>query len=178
LKPLFYENIQVVTPSGRKANLAGWLIPKVKNDAYNGMTCTIRDSTRSQELSMLLKMSLDNSPYAIGMTKQVESGVYATTYYTNKKMRQLFDQENLEPAEMTIQESLARCEKFIVNKKEWRKFLQKNFAKGTKGSMLIKHTNGKQYRWTSENLLDSAGKPWGRMAVVEQVGRGRRKEDS
>jgi len=177
LTPLFYENIRVVTPVGRKAFLSGWFIPKVKDGQYRGMTCTIRDTTKSQELSMLLKMSLDNSPYAIGMTRQVEPGVYANTYFTNKKMRQLFGQDDAEGTEMTIQESLATCEKFIVNKKEWRQFLQKNFMQNKKGSLIIKHKNGKQYRWTSENLLDSEGKPWGRMAVVKDVTPGRRKED-
>ena len=177
MKPFFYENIQVVTPSGRKVYMSGWLIPKVNDGQYNGMTCTIRDTTRSQKLSMLLKMSLDNSPYAIGMTKQVEPGVYANTYFTNKKMRQLFGQEDIEHNEITIQESLNRCEKFIINKKEWRDFLQENFTKGKKDFVKIKHTNGRQYRWTSENLLDNDGKPWGRMAVVKEVGRRRRKGD-
>jgi transcriptional regulator with XRE-family HTH domain len=180
LQPLFYENILVVTPAGRKAYLSGWLIPQVNesDNTYNGMTCTIRDTMRSQELGMLLKMSLDNSPYAIGIIKQKEQGIYGDTYFTNIKMRRLFGQEDTEPTELTIQESLDRCEKFIINKKEWRQFLQKNFSKGTKGSLVIKHTNGKQYRWTSENLLDNDGQPWGRMAVVKETGRRRRKEDT
>jgi len=179
-QPLFYENILVVNPAGRKAFLSGWLIPHVNESdgIYDGMTCTIRDTTKSQELGMLLKMSLDNSPYAIGIIKQEEQGIYADTYFTNIKMRQLFGQEDTEPAELTIQESLARCEKFIVNNIEWREFLQKNFNKGTKGSLVIKHKNGRQYRWTSENLLDNDGKSWGRMAMVKEIGRKRRKGDT
>jgi PAS domain S-box-containing protein len=178
LNPLFYENIKVVTPSERKAYLSGWMIPKLTKGKYNGMTCTIRDTTGSQELTMLLRMTLDNSPYAIGITKKkVESGSYGATYFTNKKMRQLFGQNETDYMNITIQESLDRCEKFIVNKKEWRKFLEKHFVKGTKGSLTITHTNGKEYKWTSENLLDNEGKPWGRMAVVKEVGQSRRKED-
>jgi hypothetical protein len=168
-----------VTPSDRKAYLSGWFIPQVDDadGTFLGMTCTIRDTTRSQEFSMLLKMSLDNSPYAIGMIKQEEKGIYADTYFTNIKMQKLFGQEGPEYADMTIKEALARCEKFIVNKKEWRTFLEKHFSKGTKGSLIIRHTNRRQYRWTSENLLDNDGKPWGRIAVVKEVGRQRRKED-
>jgi hypothetical protein len=177
LKPLFYENIKVITPDSRKAYQSGWLIPKVNEGQYNGMTCTIRDTTNSQELSMLLKISLDNSQYAIGITKQVEPGVYANTYFTNKKMRQLFAQEDTENTENSIQESLKRCEKFIVNNKEWREFLRENFKRGKNGSIIIKHTNGKQYRWSSESLVGADGKPWGRMATVKEVGKGRRKED-
>jgi hypothetical protein len=178
LKLLFYENIRVVTPIEREAYLSGWMIPKLANGQYNGMTCTIRDTTRSQELTMLLRVSLDNSPYAIGITKKkAESGSYGVTYFTNKKMRQLFGQKETDYKEITIQESLNKCGKYIVNSKEWRKFLEKNFEKGTKGSLIIKHTNGKQYRWTSENLHDDEGRPWGRIATVKEVGHKRRKGD-
>ena len=123
---------------------------------------------------MLLKITLDNNQYPIGITKQAEPGVYANTYFTNKKMRELFGQEDIEYTKISIQESLKKCEKFIVNKKEWQDFLRENFTKGKKDSIIIKHTNGKQYRWTSENLLDNDEKPWGRIAVVKEVGRRRR----
>jgi len=177
LAPLFYENISVVTLSGRKAHLSGWMIPNVIDKRYNGMTCTIRDTTRSQELTMLLSITLDNSPYAIGISKQAEPGTYGTVYFTNKKMRELFGQEDTDYKNIPIGKSLDKCERFIRNKKEWRKFLAKHFTAGTKGSLDIRHTNGKQYRWTSENLLDNDGKPWGRMATIKEVGKGRRKED-
>jgi len=179
LKPLFYENVKVVTPSERKVYLSGWMIPKPSKGKYNGMTCTIRDTTSSQELTMLLRLTLDNSPYAIGITKKkVEYGSYGVTYFTNKKMRQLFGQKKTDYRDITIQESLDRCEKFIVNNKEWRKFLEKNLVQETKGSLFITHTNGKEYRWTSENLLDDDGKPWGRMATVKEIGHKRRKGDN
>ena len=154
LKPLFYDSIKVVTVEGRKKYLSGWLVPKVKDSVFNGMTCTIRDRTRSKELNMLLKMSLDNSPNAIGITKQSEPGVYGTTYYTNKNMRELFGQEETDYKNISIHESLDKCEMFIRNKNEWRKFLKKHFMAGTKGSLVIKHTNGRKYTWISENLLD------------------------
>jgi PAS domain S-box-containing protein len=178
LKPLFYENIRVVTSTGRKAYLSGWMIPSANEDEYNGMTCTIRDTTKSQELTMLLKMTIDNSPYAIGISKKrVESSGQGTTYYTNKKMGHLFGQEDTDYKNISIRESLDKCEKFILNKKEWRNFLEKNSTKGTKGSIIITHTNGKQYKWTSENLMDNDGKSWGRMATVKKIGKNRRKED-
>ena len=92
-------------------------------------------------------------------------------------MRELFGQNDSDYKNISIRESLDKCEKFIRNKKEWRKFLEKHSAVGTKGSVVIRHTNGKEYSWTSENLLDNDGKPWGRMAVVKEVVKGRRKED-
>jgi len=178
LRPLFYENIRVVTPIGRQAYFSGWMIPKLTNGQYDGMTCTIRDTTRAQDLTMLLRVTLDNSPNAIGITKmRAESGSIGITYFTNRKMRQLFGQKETDYKEITIQESLNRCEKYIVNNTEWRNFLDKHLKRGTKGSLIITHTNGKQYRWTSENLLDFEGRPWGRMATVMEVGHKRRKGD-
>jgi transcriptional regulator with XRE-family HTH domain len=176
LNPLFYENITVMTPIGGKTYLSGWMIPNVDEGRYNGMTCTIRDTTMSQELTMLLSMTLDNSPHAIGISKmKVEPGVHGTTYFTNKKMRQLFGQEETDYKNISIRESLDKCEKFIRNKKEWRKFLEKHSATGTRGSLVIRHTNGQQYWWTSENLVDNDGKPWGRMATVQELKKGRKK---
>jgi len=93
-------------------------------------------------------------------------------------MRQSFGQEVTNYKKIIIQESLDKCEKFIRNKKEWRGFLEKYSSKDTKGSLTIKHTNGKQYQWASESLLDYEGRPWGRMAIVKQVGHKRRKEDN
>jgi PAS domain S-box-containing protein len=140
LTPLFYENIKVVTPSGRKAYQSGWFIPKVKNGQYNGMTCTIRDTTKSQELSMLLQITLDNSPHAIGISKKkVGPSAFGTTYFTNLKMRQLFGQEDTDYKNISIRESLDKCGKYIRNKKEWRNFLEKHSLKGTKGSFVIRH---------------------------------------
>jgi hypothetical protein len=127
---------------------------------------------------MLLGITLDNSPNAIGISKKkVAPGAKRTSYFTNKKMRQLFGQKDTDYMDISLSESLKKCEKFIRNKKEWRNFLNRHSTKLTKGSMFIRHTNGKEYKWTSENLLDNDGKPWGRMAVVKAVGKGRRKED-
>jgi len=178
LQPLFYENITVVTPGGHKTYLSGWMIPKVSEGEFEGMTCTIRDTTRSQELTMLLSITLDNNPDAIGITKMKEKPWgYGTTYFTNKKMRKLFGHQETDYKNISLKESLDRCEKFIRNKKRWRNFLAQHAAKGLKGSFIIRHTNGKEYRWTSENLLDNDGKQWGRMAVVKEIDQGRRKGD-
>jgi PAS domain S-box-containing protein len=175
LQPLFYEDVTVVTPGGFKTYLSGWMIPKVLEGEFEGMTCTIRDITKPQELSMLLRITLDNNPDAIGITKmQQNPWGYGTTYFTNKKMRELFGFQETDYKNISLMESLDRCEKFIRNKKGWRKFLEKHAAEGLKGSFNIRHTNGKEYRWTSQNLLDNEGKPWGRIAIVKEIGKRRR----
>jgi transcriptional regulator with XRE-family HTH domain len=178
LEPLYYENISVKTPRGIKTYLSGWMIPYVNEGIYNGMTCTIRDTSKSRELSMLLKITLDNSPDAIGISKKSAAPEgFGPIYFTNRKMRQLFGQNESDYMNITIQESLDKCEKFILNKKEWREFLHKHSSGRTTGSLIIKHKNGKLYRWTSANLLDNEGKLWGTMATVKEAGNKRRKGD-
>jgi PAS domain S-box-containing protein len=175
LHPIFYEEITLVTPAGRKTYLSGWMIPKVSEGQFEGMTCTIRDTTHSQELSMLLRIALDNNSNAIGLTTmQQNPWGYGTTYYTNKKLRELFGHHETDYKNISLMESLDRCEKFIRNKKKWRKFLEKHAAERLKGSFVIRHTNGKEYRWTSQNLIDDEGKPWGRMSIVKEISKGRR----
>jgi PAS domain-containing protein len=166
MQPLFYENIKIVNPEGRRIYLSGWLIPKFMNGRYDGMTCTMRDTTRSHDLGKLLKLSLDNSPFAICMAKLVKPGVEAKPYFTNAKMKRLFGLEDSAGHEPSLDESLDRCEKSIVNKEEWRRFLRKDFGTATKKSITIHHANNRRYRWTTEKLLDKDGRDWGLMAVV------------
>lgn len=173
MMPHFYENIQVVIPSGRRVYMSGWLIPKILDGKFNGMTCTMRDTTQSHDLGKLLKLSLDNSPFAICMAKHGENGADTKTHFTNANMKQLFGLENFDNRELTLDESLNRCEDFIVNKEEWREFLKENCGKSGKKSIIINHINNMQYRWTTEILLDKDGKRWGLMAVVKEKRKGR-----
>ncbi|MDW7773598.1 MAG: PAS domain-containing protein [Desulfobulbaceae bacterium] len=164
---LFYENVQVVTPDGCSKYLSGWLIPKIQDGRYNGMTCTIRDTTRSHDLGKLLKLALDNSPFAICMAKQVDRRIDEKTYYANTRMKQLFGLENLKNRDLTLDQLLDRYEEFIVNKKEWRQFLQENCGKKS-STIIIKHVNKRRYLWSKEELLDKEGKHWGMMALVRE----------
>jgi PAS domain S-box-containing protein len=169
LMPLFYENVRVIVPNGRKAYLSGWLVPKIKDCHYNGMTCTIRDTTRSHDLSKLLMLSLDNSPYAICMAKEAEQELDIRPYFSNTKMKLLFGLETSKQPGICVDAYLNRCDEFIINKEEWRRFMQQDCDSAKKKSIIIQHINGGQYRWTTEQLLDKDGKLWGLMAVVKEV---------
>jgi PAS domain S-box-containing protein len=45
LQPVYYDTVPVVTPAGRQSYQSGWLIPRIKNDQYDGMVCTVEDIT-------------------------------------------------------------------------------------------------------------------------------------
>jgi PAS domain S-box-containing protein len=57
LKPLYYEEIPVTTPAGRESYQSGWLIPRIKDEIYEGMICTIDDVTERRRTEQKLKES-------------------------------------------------------------------------------------------------------------------------
>ncbi len=54
--PTQYET-PVVTPAGRETVQAGWLIPRIENDTYQGMICTIQDVTEQHKNAQKLEES-------------------------------------------------------------------------------------------------------------------------
>jgi len=49
LKPVYYSEVPVITQAGRQTYQSGWLIPRVKDGAYDGMICTVEDITNQKE---------------------------------------------------------------------------------------------------------------------------------
>ena len=49
LKSVFYNAIPVTTPSGKDSYQSGWLIPKIKEDKYDGIICTVDDVTERKK---------------------------------------------------------------------------------------------------------------------------------
>ncbi len=56
LKPHEYE-ANVITPTGRKTVQSGWLIPRIKDNKYDGMICTIQDITERKNSEEALRSS-------------------------------------------------------------------------------------------------------------------------
>jgi nitrogen fixation/metabolism regulation signal transduction histidine kinase len=44
LAPIFYEKVPTELPGKRVSYHSGWVIPQIKDDAFDGMICTLRDS--------------------------------------------------------------------------------------------------------------------------------------
>jgi len=45
LRATYYETVPMVTPGGRLSYQSGWLLPRVKGGAFDGMICTVEDIT-------------------------------------------------------------------------------------------------------------------------------------
>lgn len=57
-KAKFYDALPVITPSGRMTYQSGWLIPKIEKNKFNGMICTIQDTTEIvQQKRKLLELN-------------------------------------------------------------------------------------------------------------------------
>jgi len=57
LEPRYYDAVRVVTPPGRETYQSGWLIPRIKEDKYNGMICTVEDVTDRTRAEEALRSS-------------------------------------------------------------------------------------------------------------------------
>lgn len=53
-QPIPYE-IEVVTPAGRHTVQAGWCTPRIRENTYDGMVCTIRDVTENRKAEDALR---------------------------------------------------------------------------------------------------------------------------
>jgi PAS domain S-box-containing protein len=54
LQPLYYHEIPAVTPDGQKIYQSGWLVPIVAEGTFNGMICTVEDTTERARMEKKL----------------------------------------------------------------------------------------------------------------------------
>jgi PAS domain S-box-containing protein len=57
LKPVYYKAVPVVTLSERQSYQSGWLVPKVRDNRFDGMICTAEDVTEHKWMEDTLRSS-------------------------------------------------------------------------------------------------------------------------
>lgn len=170
LQPKAFENIPVTTPAGAQVYQSGWMIPRVKEGQFDGMVVTVNDSTRTQTLLNLLKLSLDDSDTAQGIVAQSRPGGEISVFYINKKMRKLVGQTDPEYLNYTVQESLKTASERMKNGTDFLEYLKFNFASGRdRAKFIIEMKNGEKYEWSSASLYDEEGKYWGRSSKARKI---------
>ncbi len=61
LKPVYYESVPIVTPSGRLSFQTGWLVPKLRDGSFDGMVCTVVDVTDRKWMEDALRESEEHA---------------------------------------------------------------------------------------------------------------------
>ncbi|MHC4534374.1 MAG: PAS domain S-box protein [Planctomycetota bacterium] len=82
LEPTHYDEIPVVTPVGRQSYQSGWLIPLIKDNAFDGMICTVDDVTERKQA----KEALQRHTELLDAISHAQS-----LYITQDEPKQVFD---------------------------------------------------------------------------------------
>jgi len=172
LTPVFYERIPTTLASGKIIYNSGWIIPLFKDKQFDGMICTLRDSTLSQTLSDLLTQSVDQCPYGIGIVQQEPGIDLPTAYFVNRHFLSIFGLSGLDPKPETIPflELHEMIKKTIKNGEEWDKLERKAFEEILpEATCILKMKNGKEYEWRSTPLVNDKNRHLGRFATVSEL---------
>jgi transcriptional regulator with XRE-family HTH domain len=138
LEPLSYKNIQTEMPGERTIYISGWMIPQVKDSKFDGMICTLWDTTTSHILRNLLTLSFDYTPYGIGIVQQTKPGESPSIYYMNKEMKKIFGMEDIDPSIVPFAEILEGMKNKMANGDEFLKFSLENIKLNRPGTKFVK----------------------------------------
>ncbi len=60
LAPVYYEAIPIIISRERTGYQSGWLIPKIKENSFDGMICTVEDISEQKIMEEKIKISREN----------------------------------------------------------------------------------------------------------------------
>ena len=175
LEPQFFENLPMETPLSSFNYNSGWLIPLLnENNAFNGMICTLRDTSYSHALFSLLAQTIEQLPDGVIIVQQKAAGEIPSATFANKKVRKILGLEDANPFTLSFMDMARDIKKIVVNFKEWEKFVRNNIkinAANTK--FVIELIDGKTYEVTGNPLSDQNGMHIGRIATFKEAPRKR-----
>jgi PAS domain-containing protein len=161
LEPVSYKNIRTIMPDGNPIYISGWMIPKIKDGEFEGMICTLWDTTTSNILRNLFTSAFDFSPNGLGIIQQTKPGEMPSIYYMNKRFREIFDLHDVDPPSYPFKEVLNRMKDKMKNGDAWLEDSQANINNNNAGSnFIIDHVNSIQYECKAEPLIDDEGYSW------------------
>jgi len=178
---LIYKNIKTKMPNGNILFISGSLVPQIKDDEFDGMICTIYDSTTSYILRKLLINTLDFCAQSkgIGVVQQISSGDEPKVYFKNKQFSEIFGIEDIEPSKVSFVDTVKLMASRMKNSKKWLEHVKKAVttdAVDLKITITLK--NNKKYKWTSYPLIDEDANQWGRIVIVEEIKQKSKKENT
>ena len=170
LKPLYYENIQFETLDGSFLYISGWLIPVLKEGRFDGMICTLRDTSDTFATINLLTETVEHVQDAVVVFQQKAPREIPFAFFANKKFRTILGFDEIDPFSLPFEELVEIIKKNITNKAEWEKFITKVFQENPqKTTFVFKHINGKKYRAEGNPIYDRQGIQIGRLATLKEM---------
>jgi hypothetical protein len=171
-----YRNIKTRMPDGDTLFISGSLIPLSKDGLFDGMICTIYDTTTSHILRKLLINTLNFCDHGIGIVQQTSPGEYPKVYFKNNKFSKIFGLDDIDPSKVPFSETLKLMASRMKNGKKWLEQVKKSIYSNTADIQLtIIMKNNKKYNWVSNPLVDEDGNQWGRIAIVEEIKKPKKK---
>lgn len=165
-----YKNIQTQMPKGDIIFISGSFIPLYKKGVFDGMICTINDSTSSHILKNLLTQTIDYCSNGIGVVKQINPSPHPKIYFMNKMFREIFGIQDIDPAQVSFAETNKRIAAGIKNGKKWLDHIKGALSADYHNvETTITMKNNKKYKWVSNPLIDDQGNHWGRIAIVSEI---------
>ena len=177
LEPVFYENVFVITSSGNKKLVSGWMIPLQKGERYDGMIITIRDITRLQKVNQSLLATIEYLPHPVGLALQDYEKGPVTTYYMNTAAQVLFRIEEQALNHLDIKDLMQKIAAKLQNGEEWLMQTAMNFKGAEYSAMEILFKDGRKFTWESHALRDAEDDYCGRYVTIKEIRRNRRRGD-
>jgi len=177
LEPVFYENVFVITSSGNKKLVSGWMIPLQKGERYDGMIITIRDITRLQKVNQSLLATIEYLPHPVGLALQDYEKGPVTTYYMNTAAQVLFRIEEQALNHLDIKDLMQKIAAKLQNGEEWLMQTAMNFKGAEYSAMEILFKDGRKFTWESRALRDAEDYYCGRYVAIKEIRRNRRRGD-
>jgi PAS domain S-box-containing protein len=171
-KNIHYKNERVERPNGEITFFSGAFIPILQNGLFNGMLCTIYDTSSSYILKKLLTNTLDFTAQdiGIGVAQQTSPGQVPQVYFINKKFRHIFNIQDIDTSKVSFPDINKIMSIQVKNSTAWLKKVKEDIKKNLKnGRIIITMKNNKKYEWLSNPLIDDSGYQWGRIVKVKEI---------
>ena len=177
LEPVFYENVFIITSSGNRKLVSGWMIPLQKGVRYDGMIITIRDITRLQKVNQSLLATIEYLPNPVGLALQDYEKGPVTAYYMNTASQVLFGIDEQALNHLDIKDLLQKTAAKIQNGEEWLMQTAMNFKGVEYSTMEIIFKNGRKFTWESRALRDDEDVYCGRYVTIKEIKNNSRRGD-
>ncbi len=169
---LIYKNIKTKMPNGDIIFISGSFVPLMKDGMFDGMLCTIYDSTTSHILRKLLINTMDFCSHenGIGVVQLTDPGAQPKVYFKNKQFSRIFGLDDIDPSSTPFQDTLKLMASRMKNSRKWLDFVKKTITTTSADSKItISLKNDKKYDWISNPLIDADGNQWGRIVIVKEI---------